>query len=56
MKKKLVALMLAGAMLVMSFSGCGKNESPASADSTSAVTENQTSDVAKTDEAAKQKE
>ena len=56
MKKKLVALMLAGAMLVMSFSGCGKNESPASGDSTPAVTENQTSDVTKTDEAAKEDE
>ena len=56
MKKKLVALMLAGAMLVMSFSGCGKNESPASADSTSAVTESQTNDVAKTDEADKEEE
>ena len=56
MKKKLVALMLAGAMLVMSFSGCGKNESPSSSDSAPAVTENQTSDVAKTDEAAKEDE
>ena len=56
MKKKLVALMLAGAMLVMSFSGGGKNASPSSSDSAPAVTENQTSDVAKTDEAAKEDE
>ena len=56
MKKKLVALMLAGAMLVMSFSGRKKNESPSSSDSAPAVTENQTSDVAKTDEAAKEDE